>query len=451
MTQLWRHQTAAVEFCREKRSALIACGLGTGKSAIALKLIEERLCARTLVVAPLSVLPVWKKQAELHAPEIHVLVLDEGSIAKRAERARKMLNTLTPRPLIIVINYDAAWRGDFGEFVKNAMWDMVIADEGHALDSPGSKRSLFFSLLKANVHYKLALSGTPMTQSPLTVYGLYRFLDPTIFGTSYTRFKNKYAVWGGFQFRQVLSYVNQDDFRRKFYSIAFRVETKDVLDLPPVQHIERTFTLSGEARRVYDELKNEFVADLKAGRIMAVNALARATRFQQITSGFIPIPSNDGTDEKMEVLHASKSELLKEALEEIDPSEPVVVFCRFTLDIANAHVASHATGRQTAELSGNRNELADWQSGTANVLIVQIQAGAMGIDLTRARYCIFFSNTFSLATYQQALARTHRPGQARTVTYIHLICEGTVDRKIYKSLAANKDVITSILEDGIDA
>jgi SNF2 family DNA or RNA helicase len=80
------------------------------------------------------------------------------------------------------------------------------------------------------------------------------------------------------------------------------------------------------------------------------------------------------------------------------------------------------------------------------VLAVQIDSGGLGVDLTRARYAIYYSLGFSLGSYEQSLARIHRPGQTRPVEYIHLLVKGTVDEKVMAALAARADVVKAVLQ-----
>ena len=77
---------------------------------------------------------------------------------------------------------------------------------------------------------------------------------------------------------------------------------------------------------------------------------------------------------------------------------------------------------------------------------MQIQAVGLGVNLVRARFCVFYSVGFSLADYEQAKARVHRGGQTRNVTYIHLIAKHTVDQQVYKALAGKKEVVDEIME-----
>jgi SNF2 family DNA or RNA helicase len=128
--------------------------------------------------------------------------------------------------------------------------------------------------------------------------------------------------------------------------------------------------------------------------------------------------------------------------------EPVVVFCRFRQDIISIQTAAVKAKRKVAELSGHQNDLIAWQCerNGATVLAVQIQAGALGIDLTRAAYCVFYSTGLSLGDYEQSLARLDRPGQTRSVTYIHLLASGTIDEKVHKAFRQKRNVIEDILK-----
>ena len=144
-------------------------------------------------------------------------------------------------------------------------------------------------------------------------------------------------------------------------------------------------------------------------------------------------------------IDSAKLRLLADTLEDIGADEPVVVFCRFHADLDAVHEASVRLGLRSLELSGRRDELKQWQATEAQVLAVQISAGGIGVDLTRARYSIYYSLSFSLGEYDQALARVHRPGQTRPVEHIHLVARNTVDVKIMRALEKRAEVVGSIL------
>jgi SNF2 family DNA or RNA helicase len=196
--------------------------------------------------------------------------------------------------------------------------------------------------------------------------------------------------------------------------------------------------LGAKGRRLYQEVSDQFVADLEEGQITASNALSRLLRLQQITSGYGRL--EDGTDVEID---SSKARVLEDTLTDIG-AEPVVVFTRFVHDLDVVHKVAAKVGVPSYEVSGRRKDLSEWRGG---VLAVQIQAGGLGLDLTRARYAIYYSLGFSLGDYSQSMARLHRPGQSHPVEYIHILASGTVDETVMEALARREAVVDHILKE----
>jgi SNF2 family DNA or RNA helicase len=299
-----------------------------------------------------------------------------------------------------------------------------------------------------------------MPHSPLDIFSQYRFLDPGIFGTSFTFFKQRYGMWGGFENRKFLGIrpEMEQEFNKKMHSIMFRVPQEELdKKLPPFNHMERFCELGAEAKRIYKELEKDMIAGVQDGSVTVANALTKLLRHQQLTGGFVV--DDDGNIRQVDT---AKRDMLEEVLEEIGyakpnkdeetdrkPVEPVVVFCKFQSDLDSVREIAEAFGRRYGELSGRQNDLTDHSKMPewCDVMAVQIQAGGAGVDLTRSRYAVYYSVGFSLGDYEQSLKRTHRPGQTRPVTYIHLIAEGTVDVKVYRALKERRQMVESVLEE----
>jgi SNF2 family DNA or RNA helicase len=454
-TAPWAHQQAALEYAYPKPAALLHMGLGTGKTKVAIDIIFNRQHQKTLIVCPKSVIPVWKQQLKRHTDLPYAIsVLDTGSVKENLKRARDDMKAAaayftTPYrcwPWIGVTNYEAVWHEPFATWALEQQWDCLILDEIQRIKAAGGRASRFLYRLGFQATQRLGLSGTPIPHSPLDAYGVYRFLDPSIFGTNYKKFAQTYAVFGGFNNYQVTGYQNTAEFQQKFDSIRFRVD-RSVLDLPEVQHIDIPITLPENARKIYKALEKDFYAQVDEGEVTVANALVKILRLAQITSGYTRLDADDDTS-MIQPLHSAKADALKDIISGLDPDEPLVVFARFRYDLESICRAATACDRLYYELSGSYKELDKWREETGAVLGVQIGAGAEGIDLTKARYCVFFSISLSLAQYDQALARVHRPGQASNVTYYHLIAPGTVDSQGYKALNERRDVIEAIVNGG---
>ena len=449
LTQPWRHQRAAYRFCLDKIAArlhgvLLAMGMGTGKSLVACMLVLGLAARRVLIACPLRVVPVWIAQFERHVSiPIVIVALDEdaGTVAEKQELAAEKLRLAEARgvPLVVIINYDGVWREPFASWADKIRWDIIFADEAHRIKAPGGKASMAFKRLRTRASYRIALTGTPMPHGPMDVYAIFRFLDITIFGPSFSAYRQTYAVMGGFHNKQITGFQKLDQLERLMSKITFRVG-KEVLDLPPETHVTYHCDLASEARRVYRDLEEDFVARVLDGTCTAANAMVKLLRLQQVSGGIVP--TDDGVAHRID---NAKQKLFADTLEDIGSDEPVVVFCRFHADLDAIHEACEQNGVASLELSGRRDEIGRWQGGEGQVLAVQISAGGVGVDLTRARFSMYYSLSFSLGEYDQALSRVHRPGQTRPVEHIHLVTRNTVDAKIMRALEKRAEVVQSIL------
>lgn len=437
---LWRHQVEAVGFLQNLKAGGCFFEMGAGKTLTALELLRRWNPGLTLVVAPKAVLQVWERETHKHFPgrwQVQVLNGTLPARAKQAEIAQRRDGA------ILVTNYEAVWREPLASLLMKALPGTIILDEAHRIKSPGGKASRFLSRLGRVVKRRLVLTGTPAPHSPLDIYALYRFLDPSIFGYSFVRFRSRYAMMGGFQQHEVIGWQNLEELHEKMYSIAVRVRSEDVLDLPETMDEVLTFKLIPSAARIYRELEKNLLSEIESGTVTAANAMVKLLRLQQLTGGWLRA---DDTD-RPERLDTGKAELLKELLEDMGGQEQVVVFCRFRQDLEAVHGACKALSIVSAELSGRRNELQIWEEWRAQVLAAQLQSGGLGIDLSQCRYVVYYSHGFSLGDYQQSRARVHRPGQTRPVTYYHLCAENTVDTKIIKALEKREDLVRFIVDD----
>jgi SNF2 family DNA or RNA helicase len=78
-------------------------------------------------------------------------------------------------------------------------------------------------------------------------------------------------------------------------------------------------------------------------------------------------------------------------------------------------------------------------------LIGTPQTGGYGITLTQANTVIYYSNGYDLEKRLQSEDRAHRIGQKKTVTYIDIIAEDTVDEKIVKALRDKINIASEVM------
>lgn len=219
---------------------------------------------------------------------------------------------------------------------------------------------------------------------------------------------------------------------------------------------------------MYKSMENDFIAivqtvisenkdDDKPKIVTAVNVLSKMLRLSQITGGHLPDIDDDPTVDSTGKYHQigdSKLKALADVLDEIGPDEPVVIFSRFTAEIASIKEKCESVGRKCFELSGHRKELENWKRGIHSglkgcTLITQESCGGVGVSFVESRYCIYYSVGYSLGNFEQSVARTHRHGQGRPTTFVFLIAQResgrpTIDRLIRNAIAKRKEVIDVI-------
>lgn len=437
MTGSWAHQDRAWAFLREHKVALLHLPMGSGKTRIAAEELAKPGHTPALILTRSKVIEdgVWDR--ELGRVEIEALPLTGPIVYRANSLAQWMAAGMCGA---VVVNYEGCWREPLATAILRIPWRTVIADEQHHLKAAGSKVSRFAARLNT-VPYRIGLSGTPMAHSPLDVYGQFRFLEPSIYGTNFNRFRNRYAVMGGFQGHQVIGYQNQAEFMRRYWLVTFQVKDDELAySLPEDFDIPLVHDLPSSVKQLYHELETEFWAEVGSSSVTIANAAVKVLRLQQLAAGHIR--DDEGT---VKTIHQARADALASWMEDVDPSEPVVVFCRFRHDLdAIANVCA-SLSRSYAEVSGRTDDLTIWKEGKRTVLGVQIQAGGEGINLTRAALGVYYSVGHSLSDYLQSRARLVRPGQTRPVRFYHLTARGTVDNRVYASLKAHENVIQNLL------
>lgn len=443
---LWPHQVDAYHFAMAHDASMLALKMGEGKSVVAILVAVNRGCRTILVVCPKSVLPVWRREFHKHCPvDANVVVLDKGDGKKKRDTANAALNraNIHGETVVVVVNYETARSDTFAVWALQQRWDCVIGDESHRFGNSETATTKFMVAVGKNAKHRLCLTGTPMG-NPLNLFGQFEFLDRGIFGTSAHRFRHRYAVYGNPTVPQMVTgYANLDELRSRFHLLAFRVEG-EVQQLPPMLMHDLPVTLGSGGKRVYAELKDELIADLGSGEVVtAGNPLVKYLRLRQIVSGF----TVEDETKALRWVDLEKSIALEELLAGLDDKEPVAVFCEFKAELQQVREIAAALGRRYGEVSGAKEDLTPHGEfpPDIDVLGVQYQSGGVGIDLTRAAYAVFFSPTWSLITWEQALKRVHRPGQTRTVHCYRIISEGTVDEQVYKALDNKKEVVDEVM------
>lgn len=452
---LWRNQQKAVEVAMSQRATLVPFTMGRGKSLVALKVAEQMNARRVLIVCPKSVIPVWEQylyqyiedKEYLIGPSPRVFEIMQSSVkvkvATVGNKAKHIdyLAEITDRPTFLVINYDIIYRPEIFDALIRYDPELIVADEAHRIKSHNSKASKAMHKLGKQARKLLALTGTPYHNAPTDVFGIVRFLDDTIFGRVWYKFRERYEVLvslGRPGIYKTVGYKNLDELKQKVASISVADDMTDAIQLPDLQVVDFPVEAPPGVMNRYHKFKKDLLLEFEQGTLTADNVLVKSLRLQQLAGG---------TMDSMGYEDTFKVEALLDLVDGIG-SEPFVVFHKFSREGILVGIELDRAGYTFGELSGTFNDLTFWQQGNCQGLIVQIQAGAEGIDLTRARYAFYYSPTYSLGQYEQSLGRLRRPG-ARVdlpVVVYHLSTRGTIDEQVYSALQSKKQIKNVLME-----
>ena len=447
------HQVAGYNLALLMPACALLWEQGTGKSLATVAVIARRWLdgdvKRVLIVAPLSVLPVWEREIEEYAAQdvrIPFTIL-RGTSQERADDVRG-------RSGVVAVNYESAWREPLHGALREGTADMVACDESRRIKDPQSKQSKGLSDLGRFAKYRMILTGTPVLNGPLDFWGQYRFLDPTIFGGSYYAFRARHAIMGGFENKQVIAYRHLDELVVKAHSIATRVTKASALDLPETLDEMRYCDLESKARKAYRSLRDNAVAALDSGEVTtAPQMIVRIMRLQQLTGGWLK-PDEDA---QLQRVSTAKRDALQDLLEDLEGAgKKVVIFARFLAEVADiVEVAAQVfggtavvtiTGSVDGEKRGQYVRAFQTDPGV-RVFVAQTATAGLGITLTASDSAIFYSCDYSYANHEQARARIHRIGQRNACTYYYMVARDTVDEDILEALKSKKGLAETVVDD----
>jgi superfamily II DNA or RNA helicase len=424
--------------------AVLADDMGLGKTVQALAWLlwlREHTpdLGPTLVVCPASVVHNWAREAEKFAPGLRVALLTSGT-------ARHALLAEAESHDLLVTNY-ALLRRDLESWRKVPL-GVAILDEAQNIKNPDAAVSR--AALALGARHRMALTGTPLENRALDLWSIMAFVNPGLLGP-----RSVFAA--RFDRPDAPAHTRRLLAARLRPALLRRMKQQVAKDLPARIEERRDCEMHPAQRRLYlAELtrSREMLAGLAAGpeglAQHRIEILAALTRLRQICchpalTGAGPAAGSGKFDALWEILEP----LLEEG-------HKVLVFSQFVrcLDLlenemAARGIAYHVLTGQTQ--TKKREEIvASFQSDERpGVFLVSLKAGGTGLNLTAASYVVLFDPWWNPAVEAQAIDRTHRIGQTRTVIAYRLLTRGTLEEKIWELQQRKAALARDILgEDG---
>lgn len=475
--QSWEHQAREYRLYRSTRARAMFWSMRTGKT----KAVIDKACFQfskgnirgLIVMAPngvhvnwtLNETPKWT-WPELGPPAALAWEMPKRGDPKFAAAFEALCNYKGFK--VFSLNMESVRFTDtiraIRQFIDSCGGEfMLVLSEAHHFGKAGAKRTRTARRLAKAAKFVTLESGTPILNSPLRAYAMFKVLleDGLVPESEIAKGKARKArgldayLYEDFvqyfseivvekqkarsvrrrAYKKIKDYRRLDELRTLMAPHASVVLRSDVKDMPPLLDVERTIIMSDLQRTAYMEMVSKHLLEINTAEkngesIKAMDAGARMIKLQQIINGYI---KDTETGKIIDIdPHAPIYEALVEQVSGTLPGK-TIVWCRFREDIARCVQRLKRSGFGVLEFHGGipnskrepiRKAFID--NPKYSVLVGQPAAGGEGRDFSAADTIVFFSSTPNAIHVEQAKERGTKKG-GHTVTIVRFRTRGTVD------------------------
>ena len=422
---------------------ILADDMGLGKTLqVIAHVLAQKETGRggcTLVVCPASLVYNWMSEISRFASGLAAVAV----LGTKA--ARRVLIGGHEGADILVTSYDLL-RRDVEEYAPLHL-SRVVLDEAQYIKNPMAQVTRAVKCLDADV--RLALTGTPIENRLAELWSIFDFLMPGYLGTR-DQFAKRYEgpVEAGEADGQRLLQCAVGPF------VLRRLKSEVLAELPEKTESVVMAQMGPKQKKLYlsyqDRIALQVQHMVRAGDPSGLGreklkVLAELTRLRQICCD--PRLCIEGYQDGSAKLETCL-ELVSQA---VDAGHKALVFSQFAsmldllaLRLSEAHLSYFQLTGQTSKEVRERL-VRRFQEGEADVFLVSLKAGGVGLNLTAADVVIHYDPWWNVAAQDQATDRAYRIGQRRDVTVFKLICEGTVEERILKMQESKRGLAESVL------
>ncbi len=427
-------------------SGVLADDMGLGKTlqTLAHILVEKqsgRMSTPVLVVAPVSLMGNWAREAQRFTPELRVQVfhgMDRHSGA----------DTLVDNDLVLT-SYALLPR-EKERWLATA-WHMVVLDEAQNIKNANTHAAKVVSELNAG--QRLCLSGTPMENHLGELWSLFHFLMPGFLSSNakFTKlFRTPIEKHGNTErLSQLRNRITPFMLRRNKSAVA--------AELPPkVESITRV-KLDGKQADLYETIR--LATEVKVREALASKGLARSQitvldallKLRQVCCDPRLVP----LDKARSIHQSAKLEQLMDMLPDmLAEGRRILLFSQFTSMLELIEAALKERNLPWVKLTGQSTKrdaiIERFTSGEVPLFLISLKAGGVGLNLPQADTVIHYDPWWNPAVENQATDRAHRIGQQNTVFVYKMVAEGTIEERIL-ALQARKAELAGSMYDGAEA
>lgn len=430
MIKLYPHQSKALEATKNKNHVAYYHDMGLGKTFTGSEKMYELGAKVNLVICQKSKIDDWIE----HFKEYYPYKIDALDLTKKDSISTFMyyITTTGKMQFVGVINYELAWRRS--ELAKLKDFTLLL-DESSLIQNENSKRSKFI-LKKLHPENVILLSGTPTGGKYERLWSQLHLLGWNI---KKKTFYNQYVDYHyedneGFPLMIIDGYKNEERLKRKMRQHGCHfLKTDEVFDLPEQIHQ----TIGVQTTKDYRIFRKDCIVNTLVGddyseyiELVGDTTLTKMLYERQLCGQYNP----------------AKLEAFRDLVE--STNDRLIVFYNFNDELEKLSRIAWENHRPVAVVNGKQKDLLPYENAPDSITFIQYQAGAMGLNLQKANKIVYFTPPLSSELFEQSKKRIHRIGQEKTCFYYYLTCKGSIEEKIYRTLAMRRDYTDALFEEG---
>ncbi len=416
-----------LQFLREYGLAgILADDMGLGKTLQTLAHIQVekdagRLDRPALIIAPVSLMGNWRREAERFCPQLRCLVIHG--------KDRHEVAGSTHQHDIVIAPYSLLPRDREGWL--QAKWHLVVLDEAQNIKNANTHAAQVASALQTR--HRLCLSGTPMENHLGELWSLFHFLMPGFLG-SQKRFTELFRTP-----------VEKQGDPERLHQLRARVtpfmlrRTKALVadELPPKVETVLRVELSGKQADLYETIRlgmEKTVREALSSKGLAksqITILDALLKLRQVCCD----PQLLKLAAAKKVKSSAKLEQLMEMLPEmLAEGRRILLFSQFTSMLTLIEAELKKRNIAWVKLTGQSQQrdalIEQFTSGAVPLFLISLKAGGVGLNLPQADTVIHYDPWWNPAVEAQATDRAHRIGQTQSVWVVKLVAQGTIEERI---------------------
>lgn len=418
-------------------SGILADDMGLGKTLEAITYLTDLPnSAVSLIICPKTLLFNWAAELEKFNPSLTYIIY-EGSKEERKNLLKNIQVNLVIASYTLIQN-------DL-EDLQKLEFESIILDEAQHIKNSRTLRSKAIKKLKCR--FRLAMTGTPMENSPMELWSIFDFLMP-----GYLPSQRKF-------YEEFVKDSNINDIARTRLTryvtpfILRRKKSEVLIELPDKQEQTVFCKMTPLQEKLYlqiiERIQNQLL-DAQNKSINYLHILAALMKLRQICNH----PHLIEPRIKKDVIASGKLELLQELIiDSMQSGAKILIFSQFVemlkliREMLNKHhiiyeyMDGETKNRQKPVENFNNNEM-------VRVFLISLKTGGYGLNLTAADTVILVDPWWNPMAENQAVDRAYRIGQTKKVNVYRMITKGTVEEKIMLLQKNKKEMFDFIIDAG---